>query len=503
MAGANHWLVAVTVPEWLNWIATASLRVSLNRVVCLSSESDQGNFDALMALSPQVTWSEDQAYVLARLRADFSAHATALPSSTRFDPVTLNLRAVESFVPVSNRCARLLEADGRRAAVIFGAPVYEPLWSVWVSRGLEHKRNSNGKAFTAAMGLEGSNLDKFALVAEPYLSNPSDLDPKVLELRGTRAFGWGVVIRLLRERIPEEAWKPIRVEFGTQRLVEDLKEKYDVKRPLHGDEWVISAMARMPVALAEWSQTNFSLLGLALTFHYVDLLRDGGSKFELGSLIADLVELLLAEGEQVAATVAYLVGKSAPDTMVTTLLYARSPEQYPCLLPNMPPCETDVPALARIEQQRRTASMAPSAEVSNTENHAGRECVEAPPENWIYDATLDQSSVANATTEPTVGSAEAQTTTQPALPTTPTQTGTEAAAESEAEQLSDPLQTTVTAEPVSTQGDPSTASQSALAFEDPTSTADEPAAAATKKRKEPRAKKNRSAPAPAGNDSAG
>ena len=493
MARSDHWLLAISVPEWLNWVATASLRVSLHRVVGLSSASDQGNFDALMALSPQITWSEDQAYILARLRADCFSMAGSLPSSTRLDPVMLDLRSVEAFVPVSDRAARLLEADARRAAVDLAAPIYEPLWSAWVNCGLEEKRDANGRAFATALGLTAPLLDELLRVAGPYLSNPAALNPRVIELRGTRAFGWGVAISLLREKIPEESWTQIRTVLGTKQLIEELQGSFVVQKALHNDSSAVSAMRQLSIALAELKGPSSSPLSVALVFHYADLLRDGGSKFNMSSLITDLVELLLAEGEAVAGTVAYLIGRSAPDTMVTTLIYARSPDQYPCLLSRKPPCETDVSELARTEERRRIAATAVTPEEA-TPAKDPTVAIKGEPLAPEADSTLsDRSGIHGTITGMTAGNAEHKPTNQGAGENTPPELVIEAAPELGGGQVAAPVQATDSTELVAIPNDQSVLSQTALAFEDQTPLSEKNSTSATPRRKTPKAKKSSSA----------
>jgi len=190
--------------------------------------------------------------------------------------------------------------------------------------------------------------------------------------------------------VSDECWKPIRDESGALQIVEKLRLSFDVRKPLHEDSSAIGAMAEVSKALAAETGTAFRLLEIALVFHYIDLLRDGGAKFELDSLTFDLVELLVVAGARTAGSVAGLIGQSAPDVMVTTLLYSRWPERYTSLRHRPVPMKFDVPELAIAELQRREA-VAARVHQTPTASRLGTSAQDVLPDEGIVQQAPDES----------------------------------------------------------------------------------------------------------------
>lgn len=144
--------VAVSYLEWIRWIATGWFRCA-DRVVWLENAEDQLGVDALMSRTPDLPTSDDQGYVIVCIKSN------ALLSHRRNNPersvghLWVNMEAVASFHPLSDRGARLLEADAERASVRLGKPIFESKWENWRDRQLEDEAHWRGLSLCVALGL--------------------------------------------------------------------------------------------------------------------------------------------------------------------------------------------------------------------------------------------------------------------------------------------------------------------------------------------------------------
>ena len=153
--------VAVSYLEWIRWVATGWFRCA-DRVICLEGAEDQLGVDALMDRTPDLQVSDDQGYVIACLKPDAMLSGRYNGRERALGQFWLSVVAVSSFHPLSERGARLLEADSERAAVRLGDPLFEKSWIDWRDRRLEEEAHWRGLSLCDAFGLDLPVLENIA-----------------------------------------------------------------------------------------------------------------------------------------------------------------------------------------------------------------------------------------------------------------------------------------------------------------------------------------------------
>jgi hypothetical protein len=355
---AYGWTIAVSYLEWIRWIATGWLRCS-DRLVWLDGPEDQEGMDGLMDCGPDLQVSDDQGFVIARLRPDFHGMAERIGGTRSFGHLSLPIVAVDSFHPLSSRGARLLEPDAERTATRLGKPIFEQLWGDWRDRRQEEETHRRGLSLCAALGLDTPSLVNIPAdirdVLTGRVASPNAAKAKESALGGTRAFGWAASLSVAfrDEAVRLEAKKSPRY-LEAQSCIKDLKENFDLRRPLLVGEEVVILGSRMDELVHECGGTSLSTALMAVALHYRDIAAND-RELSVRALVDDLAMLAMVDPGS-AAFCAYSIGRGMESVAVTTLLYQSNPARYKALTPVSGSEELNVirraAAISEIEQTR-------------------------------------------------------------------------------------------------------------------------------------------------------
>jgi len=340
--------VAVSYLEWIRWVATGWFRCA-DRVVWVDGFEDQQGIDALMDCTPDLQVSDDQGYVIARLKSDALISYRRDGSERSVGHLWLSMVAVSSFHPLSTRGARLLEADAERAAVRLGEPIFEKLWIDWRDRRLEDEAHWRGLSLCAAFGLEVPDLGKVSSQIVDILAGrklaPNAADVRERAIDGTRALGWASAMSVaLIDPAVKTAFTEMPENGEIKTLIKALRGEFDLHRPLLNDEAIKKIAQDIDVILHNLGAKVLPLEPMATVLHYRSL-AVGGRELSLDALIGDLVALASSDPNY-ASLSAYFVGRSMENVAVTTLLYQSNPGGYSALAPVVRQQELNVMALA-------------------------------------------------------------------------------------------------------------------------------------------------------------
>ena len=340
--------VAVSYLEWIRWIATGWFRCA-DRVVWLENAEDQLGVDALMSRTPDLPTSDDQGYVIVCIKSN------ALLSHRRNNPersvghLWVNMEAVASFHPLSDRGARLLEADAERASVRLGKPIFESKWENWRDRQLEDEAHWRGLSLCVALGLLQPDFKSIQATVKETLAG-RELPPNAVEIRdgayeGTRALGWVAAIGVaLIDPSMKAAFKEKTESKEIRTIVKSLRQDFDLKRPLLVDDASIQISRTIDGILADLQAEMPPLELMATVLHYQSLaLR--GLEISLEALVDDLASLALVDPMH-ASLAAYFIGRSMENVAVSTLLYQSNPERYATHVNKASRLQLDVMAIA-------------------------------------------------------------------------------------------------------------------------------------------------------------
>lgn len=326
-------MLAVTYPEWLNWIAIGRIRCN-GRVTRLNDVEDQIGFSLLLDSAPDISIDDDQAFILAKLKPNFRSFQQDVLSASSQELTWLPLEAVEEFLPVSERGERLIEADSQRAKVKLGNPVFQSSWKEWTQTQKQIRADSRGRSLVKVLGLNDPDLHVIPKQIIEYLDGSSALpnSDKGSELRATSAFAWAGSFAVFGELVGDEEKKKQIQDLDLRQLIEKLRQNFAIREPISKDDKLNEIAAKLSAVIKASNNIEVSILQLVVCFHYSDLINSG-KEISLNSLVKDIGELVLQCGSNAGATAAYFIGKCMNDIAVTSLVYSSAPHVFPSLTP--------------------------------------------------------------------------------------------------------------------------------------------------------------------------
>lgn len=338
----SAWMFVATYPEWLNWIAVGRIRCN-GRVSRVRDSEDIDGFALLMDRAPDISIDDDQAFILAKLKPNFRSYQQDVASSNSQELTWLLIEAVDEFIPVSDRGARLIEADAQRAKAKIGPAIFQNAWHSWTAIQKDVRADCRGRTLVKVMGLGEPNLSSIPNQISNYLSGKISLPnaEKASELRATNAFAWAASFSVFGVLVGEEEKKARTQELGLGEVIRKLRQEFSVKEPILKDRLLRDVGQKLSEVIKSRLGIDVSILQLVVVFHYADVIASG-KEVVLHSLVKDIGEVVIECGPIAGANTAYMIGRAMDDIAVTTLAYASTPLTFSSLVPGKLPCSIDV-----------------------------------------------------------------------------------------------------------------------------------------------------------------
>ena len=345
------WMFVATYPEWLNWIAVGRIRCN-SRISLVRGSEDVNGFALLMDRAPDVSINDDQAFILAKLKPNFRIFQQDVISANSQELSWLLIEAVDEFIPLSDRGARLIEADAKRAKAKISPASFQNAWQSWSSIQKEIRADCCGRTLVKVMGLGEPNLSLIPSQIYDYLSGNISLPnaEKASELRATNAFAWAASFAIFGLLVGEEEKKSQNNELGLGEVIRNLRQDFLVKESILKDKLLRDIAGKLSEIIKSNAGVEISILQLVVVFHYADVIASG-KDVVLHSLVKDIGEVVIECGQVVGANTAYIIGRAMDDIAVTTLAYASSPLLFSALIPGQLPCSIDVKHHVDIRQK--------------------------------------------------------------------------------------------------------------------------------------------------------
>ena len=338
----SAWMFVATYPEWLNWIAVGRIRCN-GRVSRVRDSEDIDGFALLMDRAPDISIDDDQAFILAKLKPNFRSFQQDVASSNSQELTWLLIEAVDEFIPVSDRGARLIEADAQRAKAKIGSAIFQNAWHSWTAIQKDVRADCRGRTLVKVMGLGEPNLSSIPSQISNYLSGKISLPnaEKASELRATNAFAWAASFSVFGVLVGEEEKKARTQELGLGEVIRKLRQDFSVKEPVLKERLLRDIGQKLSEVIKSRLGIDVSIPQLVVVFHYADVIASG-KDVVLHSLVKDIGEVVMECGPIAGANTAYMIGRSMDDIAVTTLAYASAPLTFSSLVPGKLPCSIDV-----------------------------------------------------------------------------------------------------------------------------------------------------------------
>jgi len=342
MKTKTTWLLALTLSEWLNWVAAGRLRLN-NRVIQMAGRNDLEGFAAVMHHAPDVSFLDDGAFILAELKPNWSEYQEAMRYTRASSVMWLQLESVKEFLPLSERGARLLESDAHRAHVALGQPQFEETWDAWRADEIKNRAEWRSEAFVRALDLMAPKINSLPNKVRSFLLGDIPLPNagKTSKLESTRALAWANAFAVFGELAgPEE--KAIQTEaLGLKTLIGKLQIDYNINCPILFESPDLHIADKLSQVIKDRLGFSLSVHLLVLVFHYLGII-DAEKDISLNALIDDLAVLREKSGPESVANATYLIGHKMTDISVTTLLYNRFSELFPSLVPQELPISVSI-----------------------------------------------------------------------------------------------------------------------------------------------------------------
>ena len=384
----SAWMFVATYPEWLNWIAIGRIRCN-GRVSRVRDSEDTDGFALLMDRAPDISIDDDQAFILAKLKPNFRSFQQDVASSNSQELTWLLIEAVDEFIPVSDRGARLIEADAQRAKAKIGPAIFQNAWQSWTSVHKDLRADCRGRTLVKVMGLSEPNLSSIPSQISNYLSGKISLPnaEKASELRATNAFAWAASFAVFGVLVGEEEKRARTQELGLGEVIRKLRQDFSVKEPVLKDRLLRDIGQKLSEVIQSRLGIDVSILQLVVVFHYADVIASG-KDVVLHSLVKDIGEVVMECGPIAGANTAYMIGRAMDDIAVTTLAYASTPLMFSSLVPGKLPCSVDVGNYV-VERQQELAEQ--HANTLKAQADAAAAAAAAP----AMDESLEQESIKN------------------------------------------------------------------------------------------------------------
>lgn len=386
----SAWMFVATYPEWLNWIAVGRIRCN-GRVSRVRDSEDIDGFALLMDRAPDISIDDDQAFILAKLKPNFRSFQQDVASSNSQELTWLLIEAVDEFIPVSDRGARLIEADAQRAKAKIGSAIFQNAWHSWTAIQKDVRADCRGRTLVKVMGLGEPNLSSIPSQISNYLSGKISLPnaEKASELRATNAFAWAASFSVFGVLVGEEEKKAWTQELGLGEVIRKLRQDFSVKEPVLKDRLLRDIGQKLSEVIKSRLGIDVSILQLVVVFHYADVIASG-KDVVLHSLVKDIGEVVMKCGPIAGANTAYMIGRAMDDIAVTTLAYASVPLTFSSLVPGKLPCSIDVGNYV-VERQQELAEQHANALKAQAQAQAQADAAAAAAAATSAAAAIDES----------------------------------------------------------------------------------------------------------------
>ncbi|MDR1037532.1 MAG: hypothetical protein LBT40_13515 [Deltaproteobacteria bacterium] len=331
-------MLALTATEWLHWVASGHIRYILysGRINHILNLDDFSEFASLMNSAPNINYMDDGGFVIAKLKSNWKEFLY-LPSNDQFMSndqfIWLLIQGVETFFPVSERGARLLNGDARRAKVALGAPLFQDLWDKWVSNQTLLRAHWRGKTFAKTLGFKNPDIDLLPDKIKPFLLGDSAVPfaQNIQQLSATPAFGWANAFSLFGHLVGEQEKNAQIHRLRLTDIIFNLRHDNSIRSPILYESAHLNVAAQLSDAISKINNSlKVSVKFLVVVFHYLGLL--GADKdIELESLVKDLAALIETDDTFLASNAAYLIGRKMEDIQVTSLYYSQFSNDFPAL----------------------------------------------------------------------------------------------------------------------------------------------------------------------------
>ena len=390
----SAWMFVATYPEWLNWIAVGRIRCN-GRVSRVRDSEDIEGFALLMDRAPDISIDDDQAFILAKLKPNFRSFQQDVASSNSQELTWLLIEAVDEFIPVSDRGARLIEADAQRAKAKIGSAIFQNAWHSWTAIQKDVRADCRGRTLVKVMGLGEPNLSSIPSQISNYLSGKISLPnaEKASELRATNAFAWAASFSVFGVLVGEEEKKARTQELGLGEVIRKLRQDFSVKEPILKDRLLRDIGQKLSEVIKSRLGIDVSILQLVVVFHYADVIASG-KDVVLHSLVKDIGEVVMECGPIAGANTAYMIGRAMDDIAVTTLAYASAPLTFSSLVPGKLPCSIDVGNYV-VERQQELAEQHANALKAQVQAQADATAAAATSAAAAIDESHEQESIKN------------------------------------------------------------------------------------------------------------
>jgi len=391
----SAWMFVATYPEWLNWIAIGRIRCN-GRVSRVRDSEDIDGFALLMDRAPDISIDDDQAFILAKLKPTFRNFQQDVASSNSQELTWLLIEAVDEFIPVSDRGARLIEADAQRAKAKIGPAIFQNAWNSWTSIQKDLRADCRGRTLVKVTGLGEPNLSLIPSQISNYLSGKVSLPnaEKASELRATNAFAWAASFSVFGVLVGEEEKKARTQELGLGEVIRKLRQDFSVKEPVLKDRLLRDIGQKLSEVIKSRLGIDVSILQLVVVFHYADVIASG-KDVVLHSLVKDIGEVVMECGPIAGANTAYMIGRAMDDIAVTTLAYASAPLTFSSLIPRKLPCSIDVGNYVVERQQELAGQHANTLKAQAQADAAAAAIAAATSAAAAMDESLEQESITN------------------------------------------------------------------------------------------------------------
>lgn len=343
----GEWMVAVTYLEWLRWVAVGRLRLN-DRVVWVRSNDDQMGFDELMNRAPDLDMEDDHGYILAALGDDLHGSIMPLQSGSGLGLVHVPVSVVSGFFPLTERAARLLEADASRASVKLNPPQFGSVWAVWLSSRRDELRSNRSSLLCQALGFKELPTNDALPEAIGNVLRGDAQSPaaeRASRLKGSSAYAWALAFGFFGEAVGDEVKKEFASRLKLNELLIDIERNYPTSKP-QMDSAAVAVSLEMESYLSSVGYEYFPLRLIAVVLHYQHLLGTG-READLQSLLIDLTKLGTDISVRESALAASFIAVEMDDAAVTSLFYQSQPERFPALQPRPVGYELDVEARIR------------------------------------------------------------------------------------------------------------------------------------------------------------
>jgi len=346
-------IVAVSISEWLNWLEHGELRCLGSRIRRVRHRDDAEGLSRVLDAAPYEKTFDEQALLLAVLKEDYLRLLDTVDSADGPDTFWLPVEAVREFLPLSERGARLLEADAERARCLVGAPKYQAAWQKWALQQNERRAHRRGIRLVHALGLEPGLPLADLPVGVPSLLDASELPGADRRERysGTCAMAWAEALAIARDVAGADAGAALQRNEDIRRFIEKRAMAFRLS-----DEDMFADDAKRVAGVVEnlprgTTGVIFPFTAAVVVCHYRHV-QQRGQEFDPAVFGRNLAGVRDAYGLPYATLAAYLVGRCLGDTPVNALWYATHRASLPALddqslpfepLKLVPPPPTPVP----------------------------------------------------------------------------------------------------------------------------------------------------------------